>query len=713
MFTPRPDHSLPSWVRVEGAPAPLGPTWVEGAKAYNFALYSRFATGVTLLLYGADDPQTPVYQYHFDPLINKTFQVWHCWIPAVLAADAAYYAYRVEGPYDPDAGHRFDPEKILLDPYAPAVYFPPAFSREATVQPGATDGRAPLGVLPQRHDHFDWGDDPRPRHTHDAVIYELHVKGFTARANSRVAEARRGTFAGLTEKIPYLLALGVTIVELMPVQQYDPQEGNYWGYMTLHFLSPHREYACGDAHDEFRAMVKAFHAAGIEVWLDVVYNHTSEAYASGPTYSYRGIDNASYYLLEADNKALYRNESGCGNVLRCNHPAVRGLINRSLRFWTETMRVDGYRFDLASIFTRSSDGRTILHDAPIIAEITSYAYQTDVRLVAEAWDIGSYQLGRTFPGVTWLQWNAKFRDDLRSFMRGDPGLVGALIQRLYGSDDLFPDTLFDAYRPFQSVNFVTSHDGFCLYDLVAYNQKHNEANGTGNRDGADDNHSWNCGWEGDVDLPAEVAALRRRQVKNFCSLLMLANGVPMFVAGDEFMHTQGGNNNPYNQDNETTWLDWDLLERNRDVFRFFQRMIAFRKGHPSLCRSRFWRQDVRWYGVSAHADLGFNSHSLAYCLHGASQRDDDIYVMINAYHEPLLFTLQEGQPGDWRRVVDTALPSPEDIAEDAGGVHLAGLQYHVAPRSVVVFVRMSRRAEDGIGKQLPAETPRDGRHGEF
>ena len=715
MPTPRSDHGISAWVRAEGAPAPLGATWVEEAQAYNFALYSRFATGVTLLLYNASDPKTPIRQYHFDPLINKTFQVWHCWIPAALAPDAAYYAYRVEGPDEPEAGHRFDPEKILLDPYAPAVYFPPAFSREATAEPGPTDGRAPLGVLPTRQvDRFDWGQDPRPRHMHDAIVYELHVKGFTARANSGVSEAKRGTFAGLAEKIPYLQELGITVVELMPVHQYDPQEGNYWGYMTLHFLSPHRGYAAADAHDEFRAMVKAFHAAGIEVWLDVVYNHTSEAYPWGPTYSFRGIDNASYYLLEADDKAVYRNESGCGNVLRCNHPAVRGLINRSLRFWTERMHIDGYRFDLASIFTRSSDGRTILHDAPIIAELTSYAYQTDVRLVAEAWDIGSYQLGRSFPGVTWHQWNAKFRDDLRSFVRGDPGFVGALMQRLYGSDDLFPDTLFDAYRPFQSVNFVTSHDGFCLYDLVAYNQKHNEANGNANTDGADDNRSWNCGWEGDVGAPPEVLALRRRQIKNFFSLLMLANGVPMFVAGDEFLHTQGGNNNPYNQDNETTWLDWDRLERNRDVFRFFQRMIAFRKAHPSLGRSRFWRQDVRWYGVSARVDLGANSHTLAYCLHGLLQGDDDIYVLINGYEEPLLFTLQEGQPGEWRRVVDTALPSPADIADQAdGGAPLAGLQYHAAARSVVVFVRPSRRASAGSGKQVPDAASRDGRRVEL
>ena len=664
-------RTIQNWEKAEGAPSPLGATWVESYRAYNFALYSRHATAVTLLLYDDRDFATPVYQFRFDPLANKTGRIWHCWLAADKAPGAKYYAYRVEGPDDPGGGHRFDPQKILFDPYAPALFFPPLYSRAAAARPGANDGQAPLGVLPAKEETYAWGSQRRPRHTHDTVIYELHVKGFTARDNSGVSPDKRGTFAGVIEKIPYLKELGVTVVELLPVHQYDPQEGNYWGYMTMHFLSPHQDYAAGDPAREFRDMVKAFHAAGIEVVLDVVYNHSSEGDQNGPTYSYRGIDNGSYYLLSPDLQ-YYNNDTGCGNTLRCAHVSMRALIQRSLRFWSEEMRVDGFRFDLASIFTRNSDGSVNLYDPPVIAEISHYARNADVRLIAEAWDISAYQLGRNFPGLTWMQWNGKFRDDARSFVRSDPGMVGALMQRLYGSDDLFPDSLDTSYRPHQSVNFVTAHDGFCLYDLVSYNWKHNEANGNRNTDGTDHNLSWNCGWEGDQNAPDDVMALRRRQVKNFCCLLMLANGTPMFVAGDEFMNTQRGNNNPYNQDNEISWLDWDLLERNRDIFRFFARMIAFRKAHPTLGRSLYWRDDVSWYGAIGQPDLGYDSHTLAYWLRGESVGDVDLYVMINAYWEDLTFNIQAVQPGGWWRAVDTGLPSPDDIAEPGKEARIGG-----------------------------------------
>ncbi|HMP41354.1 MAG TPA: isoamylase [Roseiflexaceae bacterium] len=670
----------------EGAASPLGATWIEEHQAYNFALYSRHATGVTLLLYRADDPVTPVYQYRFNHRTNKTGRVWHCWVPADDLRGATLYAYRVEGPVHPQSGHHFDAQKILLDPYAPGVFFPPCYSRDACVRPGPTDGVAPLGILPAPRPPYEWEPIARPRHTADAVIYELHVRGFTMRANSGVTPEHRGTFAGLIEKIPYLQELGITIVELLPVQQYDPHEGNYWGYMTLNFFSPHMQYAYDDPIDEFRTMVSAFHAAGIEVWLDVVYNHTSEGSERGPTYSYRGIDNRSYYLMNRDLNE-YINDSGTGNTLRCGHSAVRGLILDSLQFWSATMQVDGFRFDLASIFTRNSDGTINMNDPALIAEISQFAHNYDVRLVAEAWDIGSYQLGSGFPGLTWLQWNGKFRDDVRSFVRGDPGMVHELMRRLYGSDDLFPDTLHDAYRPYQSVNFITAHDGFCLYDLVSYNYKHNLANGQNNTDGSDDNRSWNCGWEGDVGAPLHVLALRRRQVRNICAILMLANGVPMLCAGDEFLNTQHGNNNPYNQDNETTWLNWDLLERNRDIFRFFRMMIAFRKAHPSIARGRFWRSDIRWYGVGALPDLSFHSHTIAYCLHGEAVDDDDLYVMINGYVRDLIFTIQEGHAGEWLRVVDTSLDSPDDIVEPGHEPLLDGLEYTVHSRSVVVLRR--------------------------
>jgi len=691
-------RTIEDWEKEDGVPWPLGVTWVESQKAYNFALYSRHATGVTLLLYSKKDPVRPVYEHPFSPLRNKTGRTWHFWVKAEETNGATLYGYRVEGPYDPLKGHRFDPEKVLLDPFAESVFFPPGYNRLAACQAGPTDGLSPLGVLPKQKQRFKWNNGPPPRHTHDTIIYELHVRGFTARSNSGVSPRKRGTFAGLIEKIPYLKDLGVTVVELLPVHQYDPQEGNYWGYMTLNFFSPHQSYSRGDPVDEFRQMVKAFHQAGIEVWLDVVFNHTSEGDENGPTHSFRGIDNQSYYLL-APESGEYRNDTGCGNTLRCAHPLVRTLVLRSLNHWAREMRVDGFRFDLASIFTRRDDGSVNLEDPPLVHDISGLAHQADLKVVAEAWDIEKDLLGRSFPGIPWLQWNGKFRDDIRSFVKGDRDLVEALMQRLYGSDDLFPDGPGDVYRPFQSVNFITAHDGFCLYDLVSYNEKHNEANGHDNEDGLDDNRSWNCGFEGDEGVPPEVLSFRRRQIKIFFCLLMLANGTPMFCAGDEFMNTQKGNNNPYNQDNETTWLNWDLLKHHQDIFRFFKGMIGFRKAHPSIGRNRFWREDVAWYGTGAHVDLADYSHTLAYCLHGGSQKDADLYVMINAYSEELTFRVQEGRPEDWWRAVDTNLPSPQDIAEPGQGVRLNNLDVRVGARSVVVLE--GRREPQTRSKPMP------------
>jgi glycogen operon protein len=677
---------MPLWTVTEGSPYPLGVTAVPGEAAYNFALYSKHATGVTLELYRQGDPGTPIHTTALDPLRNKSARVWHCRVAASVVEQAHYYAYRVAGPFDPSQGHRFDRDKVLLDPYARAVVFPPGHSREAASQPGDNAGRAPLGVLRPEPLPFDWGDDRPPRHGHDTVIYELHVRGFTRRENSGVAPERRGTFAGVVDKIPYLQELGVTVVELMPVFQFDPAEGNYWGYMTLNFFAPHHLYAVspepGAAISEFKAMVRALHQAGIEVVLDVVYNHTTENNANGPNYGFRGIDNTTYYLLE-DDRSRYRNDAGTGNVLHTANRYVRAFVLDSLRYWVQEMHVDGFRFDLASIFTRGSDGSINLEDPPIVSAIRSDPVLADVRLIAEAWDISAYQLGRSFPGITWLQWNGKFRDEVRSIVKSDPGQVGALATRLYGSADLFPDDLENAYHAFQSVNFITAHDGFTLYDLVSYNEKHN----AGSDGGTDDNRSWNCGWEGDAGVPGAVVDLRRRQIKNFCCLVMLANGTPMVVAGDELAHTQGGNNNPYNLDNETTWLDWSRRQPYGDVFRFFQRMIAFRTAHPTLGRSRFWRAAVRWAGVDGDPDWSYLSRSLACYLDGSELGDVDLYVMINAYWEPLEFTVQEGAAGEWRRVVDTARVSPQDIAEPGDEVLLLDLRYTVAPRAVVVLMR--------------------------
>jgi len=686
------ERLLTNWASIEGLPFPLGVTWIEGEQAYNFALYSKHAESVTLLLYQEDEQLTPVGTYRFDYLKNKSGRIWHCRIPRAALNGARYYAYAIDGPKP--AGryewHCFDREKILLDPYAKAVFFPAAFDRAAAMRAGSNAGKAPLGLIGAEADGFDWGNDARPRHESDAIIYEVHVRGFTNHPTSGVSAAKRGTYAGLIEKIPYLTELGVTVVELMPVFQFEPWDGDYWGYMGLNFFAPHHAYASAketwDNANEFRAMVKALHEVGIEVILDAVYNHTCEGDHRGPIYSYKGIDNSTYYVMCGRPADPYENFSGTGNTLNCANRYVRKMILDSMRHWVREMHVDGFRFDLASVFARNPDGSINLEDPPTFGAIRSDPDLANLRLIAEPWDAaGIYQLGRSFPGVLWYQWNGQFRDDIRRFVRGEPGMVPTVMRRLYGSDDLFPDDRMNAYHPYQSVNYLTSHDGFTLYDLVSYNQKRNWANGHDNTDGPAENYSWNCGWEGDAGVPAEVMALRRRQAKNLCCLLFLANGTPMVRAGDEFLQTQGGNNNPYNQDNETSWLDWDRLRANRGIYRFFQKMITFRKAHASLSRSRFWREDIRWYGVGSTVDMSDQSHSLAFCLHGASQQDVDIYVMINAYAEDLPFQIQEGRPGQWQRIIDTSLDSPEDVCEPGAQSDWNSMTYLVKARSVVVL----------------------------
>ena len=435
------------------------------------------------------------------------------------------------------------------------------------------------------------------------------------------------------------------------------------------------------------------------VWCSTLFTTTPvRAINVGPTYSFKGLDATGYYMLSSDPANPYANYSGTGNTLNFSQPHVRKMVMDSLRYWKNEMHIDGFRFDLASVFSRNADGSLNWGDAPIFSEIAADPELGRLALIAEPWDVGGYQLGRGFPGTTWLQWNARYRDDVRRFVRGDAGMIPDLMRRIYGSDDLFPDSREHAYHAFQTVNYIDCHDGFTLYDLVSYNQKHNWKNGHDNQDGMDANYSWNCGHEGDEGAPAEVLALRRKQVKNFCCLLLLSNGIPMFRAGDEFLNTQFGNNNPYNQDNEISWLDWSQLQANQDIFRFFKGMIAFRKSHPSLCRSRFWREDISWYGVGPTVDLSPDSRSLAFCLHGASQGDDDIYVMINAYWQELRFQIQEGSPQDWIRIVDTDLPSPDDFSEH--GLPLQRAIYQVAPRSIVVLVRRKQN-EGSLENSLP------------
>jgi isoamylase len=680
--------------RREGTPAPLGASIVEpsadfvefGPRAWNFALASRFAAGVELLLYGAEDQTRPLYAKKLDIVENRTGLVWHCRVAMEDAAGAKYYAYRVQGPRQdahngyPSHAHRFDPEKILIDPFAKAVFFPPGFDRSAAKRAGANDGKAPLGVLPRGGDPFSWNEDTPIRHGSDLVIYELHVRGFTMDESSGVVKAKRGTFAGLVEKIPYLKELGVTAVELLPVFQFDPQEGNFWGYMPISFFAVHGEYAMDradwGAFDEFREMVHAMHRAGLEVIIDCVHNHTGEGGVDDVTYSQKGIDNASYYVI-GENEP-YKNYSGTGNAINGNSIIARQLLIESLRYWIEVMRIDGIRHDLASVVMRGPHGDLPEQPAAAVAAMAVRELGS-VRHIVEPWDaVGAYQLGSAFPLQQSWQWNGKFRDDVRRFVRGDQGLVGAMMQRIYGSDDLFPEVGLYSFRPIQSVNFITSHDGFTLYDLVSYERKHNEANGHQNQDGNDHEHSWNNGVEGDIGITPAIEAKRVRDAKNLLAMLMLSAGTPMLRAGDEFLQTQRGNNNAYNQDNQTSWLDWSRKEKFAGYWKFVQGLIAFRKGHPSLGRSRFWREDVRWFGINGGINWDYPSRSFAFCLDGSRVNDGDLYAMINMDDAAHDFVIQE--PGAWTMAFDTSkewMATPKPV----------GGKVRVEARAIVVLAR--------------------------
>jgi len=680
------------WFSLEGSAFPLGATWIPDEQAYNFALYSKHATEVTLLLFREEDSSTPAVTVRLDHSINKSGRIWHCRVPRKDMRGAIHYAYAINGPKTGDAydAHAFDADKVLLDPYAKEVFFPPGFDRDAAKRPGSNMGRAPLGVLFEEHAEFDWEEDQVQFHEHDMVIYEMHVRGFTKNPNSGVAAPHGGTFLGVIDKIPHLQELGITAVELLPVHQFDPQEENYWGYMTLNFFSPHAQYASNpdNAFEEFRMMVKALHAADIEVLLDVVFNHTAEGDQTGPCYSYKGIDNSTYYITSDTPSSPYKNFSGTGNTLHCMNRYVSRMVLDSLRSWVKLGHVDGFRFDLASVFNRNHDGSVSLDDSRIVSAIRADPTLGSLRLVAEPWDAaGLYQLGGAFPGKRWFQWNGRFRDDLRGFVRGDPDLVASVMCRLYGSDDVFPDDLPNACHPYQSVNYINSHDGFTLYDLVAYNERHNWANGEENRDGHQDNLSWNCGSEGDEGVSAEVVTLRKQQAKNFFCLLMLANGTPMFCAGDEFLNTQFGNNNPYCQDNSITWLDWQALEENRDFYRFCCRMIAFRKSHPSIARSRYWREDVRWHGAGQEVDMTYESRQLAFYLDGRRENDADLYAMINSGPQDQNFVIQQAAPSGWKQVIDTSDTSPDDFYALEEAPELLSEDVLVKARSIAVFVR--------------------------
>ena len=675
-----PIQGIPTWELYEEGIAPLGATWNEVDRSYKFVIYSKNAGAVVLLLYGKEDFTKPLRKFVLHFPRNKTGRYWHIHVKAEDAAGALYYAYQIYPSDDHGLDKYFDSEKILLDPYARGVFFPPAHDRQAACQPGSNAGKAPLGILPPQKSQPAVINPIKPRHGHDLIIYEMHVRGFTRHESSNLEPAHRGTFAGIVDKIPYLQELGITAIELMPVFQFDPNEGNYWGYMPLSFFAPHIQYSVQaeveSALQEFRSMVDALHAADIEIFLDVVYNHTTEAGQDGPTYSYRGIDNSTYYVLKPPNFEHYVNFSACGNDMKTSHAVVRRLVMDSLRLWTNEMGVDGFRFDLASILARTGTGDLDPEDPPLISEMNSDPTLAGTRLIAEPWQGasgGGYMMGHLFPVRTWYQWNDHFREEVRAFVKGDPGLVPALMTRLYGSTDLFPDDLLHAYRPAQNINYIDSHDGLCLYDLVTYTNN--------------DQRSWNCGHEGDIDTPPDVLALRKRQVKNFCCLLMLANGTPMFCAGDEFLRTQGGNSNPWDQDNPINWLDWTLHDKNSDIFLFFKHMIEFRKNHPALSRNVGWKDHVRWYGVTPLVDLTPDSRSLAFFLEGADIDDNNFYVMVNAFWQPLSFKIHE--PGGWKRVIDTALSIDQNILPTNQAVSLYSETYMVQALSIVVLINSS------------------------
>jgi isoamylase len=702
-----------------GRPYPLGATW--DGEGVNFAIFSEHAEQVELCLFDESGRR----EIHHVPIREQTDQVWHCYLPE--ARPGVLYGYRIRGPYDPAKGFRFNHHKLLLDPYAKQIrnglkWHDSMFGykvghRNEDLSYDRRDSAAGMlkGVVVDQA--FTWGTDHAPRTPwHKTIIYEVHIKGFTVQ-NPNVPPALRGTYAALATApvIDYLTKLGVTAVELMPVHAFvDDRQlierglRNYWGYNTIGFFAPEPRYSSTGALDEFKTMVKTLHSAGIEVILDVVYNHTAEGNQLGPTLSFRGIDNPVYYRLVAENPRYYMDYTGTGNTLNMRHPRVLQLIMDSLRYWVLEMHVDGFRFDLAATLARE------LHEVDRLGAFLDIIHQdpilSQVKLIAEPWDLGEggYQVGK-FP-VGWAEWNDKYRDAVRSYWKGDGGIIGELAYRITGSSDLYARS---GRRPYASVNFVTAHDGFTLQDLVSYNSKHNEANGEENRDGTDNNRSWNCGEEGPSENP-EIKQLRARQKRNFIATLFLSQGVPMLLAGDEIGHSQSGNNNAYCQDNPVSWLDWDPERLDAELLAFVKRMITLRKDHPVFRRRNFFQgrkirgaevQDIVWLRPDGQemTDQEWNqdfARSLGVTLSGQAvdevdergQRiqDDNFLLLINAHHEEIPFTLNapNGNSG-WVAIVDTSCQT----TQRADVFYVAGSQYPLQARSLALLVE---RAPDRV-----------------
>ncbi len=689
-----------------GSPLPMG-AHRQGDGA-NFAIFSRHARGVQLAFFDAPDDAEPARVIDFDPVYNRTGDVWHVWVADVPAGQL--YGYRIEGPYRPEEGHRFNPNKLLLDPLAEAVTydadwdFAPALGYDPDDPDGDRSysevdnaGAMPKSIFAPRY--FDWnGDEPLQRPLAEMIIYETHVRGFTVDDSSGVEHP--GSYRGVTEKIPYLQELGVTAVELMPVQEFNeheldranPETGeplkNYWGYNPVAFLAPESSYCSrgtvGHQILAFKEMVKALHDAGIEVIVDIVLNHTAEGNHRGPTLCLRGVDNVIYYLLE-DGGRRYKDYTGTGNTIKADHPVVRDFILNTLRHWVIEMHVDGFRFDLASVLGRDEDGE-ILADSPLLDRIAEDPILREAKLIAEAWDAGgAYQVGG-FAERRWAEWNGRYRDDVRRFWRGDEGMLGDFASRIAGSADLYQGS---GKRPEQSINYVTAHDGFTMNDLVSYRRKHNEVNGEDNRDGADHNYSDNYGVEGETDDP-EIQAVRRRQIKNFFLTLFVSRGVPMLLGGDEFRRTQQGNNNAYCQDNEISWYDWSRVEAHSGTHRFVRRMIAFRKEHPVLRKPAFYTEDeVRWRDPAGDVPAWDDPQArhLACWIVGGDE-EADLLVIFNAAAEDVSFDLPDpSNDGPWHVAVDTAQSAPDDVADPGEAPPLTDASsFKAGPRSSAILV---------------------------
>ena len=678
--------------KVFGRSYPLGANIIDGG--INFSVYSKNAAKIELLLFDEVNSARPSRIIEFDPEKNRTYHYWHLFVEGLQ--EGQLYAFRAHGPFKPEKGLRFDGSKILVDPYARAIMVGKDYDRQAAIRKGDNCRHALKCVVVDPRS-YDWeGDQPLESRYATSAIYELHVAGFTKHPSSGVPESKRGTYYGLVEKIPYLQKLGITAVELLPIQQFDEQDvpaplKNYWGYNPIGFFSPHAGYSSDQERlgpiNEFRDMVKAFHRAGIEVILDVVFNHTAEGDHTGPTLSLRGLENDAYYILEKDQR-YYANYSGTGNSLNANHSVVRRMILDCLRYWVCEMHVDGFRFDLASVMSRGEKGEP-LENPPVLWAIESSPELAGTKIIAEAWDAaGLYQVG-SFIGDRWAEWNGHFRDDVRRFIKGDEGMVKQVAHRIMGSPDIYHDP---KREPNRSINFITCHDGFTLHDLVSYNQKHNEENRENNRDGADENFSWNCGVEG-LSNSAEINQLRERQIKNFLTILLCSQGTPMLLMGDEVLRTQNGNNNAYCQDNETSWFNWELVEKNRDILKFVKDLIQFSQSRQLFSEEQFYKTGkngqspyVTWHGIkSGKPDWSRSSHSLAATL-VHPRADEHLHIMLNAYWKPLKFQLPPLKKGrKWKRIVDTSLPSKQGFTPISKAIIIDKNFYKLSDRSVAVL----------------------------